>query len=78
MKAALTKVRIEGAIQLNEEEIAVLHHVMSYGLAKTFHSDFSKRFEEESLERVFHALRDATGRIIVQASEAQSTVFKEF
>jgi hypothetical protein len=78
MKPALTAIRIEGALQLNEKEIAVLHEVFSYNLADIFIEHCSKRIPKADLEEVFKEMRSATGAIMNAATDAKSKCFKTY
>ena len=78
MKPALTAIRIEGALQLNEKEITVLHEVFSYSLADLFIEKCSKRIPKADLEEVFKEMRSATAAIMNAATDAKTKCFKTY
>lgn len=68
MEATLT-------IELSEEEFRVLHHLTSYGLAKTFFHDFSKQIPEKRIEDALRELGIRTGEAVKSIDDAKRRVF---
>lgn len=72
----MPKIHVEATLTLNEKEVKVLAHMLSYGPAKRVHVlTGGSNYSVEDYELVFASMQQALGQIINAAEEAAKKVF---